>query len=203
MKKILISQAVYKNPSRQEEGDLLDSAIMRLLQVAGYFPIPVSNFYFQKKNINYYDFLFTKFIEELSPDGLLLSGGADIGIYEERDLTEEKLLTWFASKKLPALGLCLGMQLMGTLGGGKLEKIDGHISTNHFIDGLISDTVNSFHQYAFKYLPSEYVITAQTNDKCIEAFRHDKKNWQGWMWHPEREEKFKVTDLERIRGFFG
>jgi putative glutamine amidotransferase len=26
--------------------------------------------------------------------------------------------------------------------------------------------------------------------------------WEGWMWHPEREEVFNPKDLQRIRDLF-
>ena len=36
----------------------------------------------------------------------------------------------------------------------------------------------------------------------LEAIMNKKRNWHGWMWHPERELVFKDSDIERIRDIF-
>jgi putative glutamine amidotransferase len=53
-------------------------------------------------------------------DGLLLAGGADYGVYPERDVYELALATRALERDLPFLGVCRGMQLMNLARGGTL-----------------------------------------------------------------------------------
>ena len=39
-------------------------------------------------------------------------------------------------------------------------------------------------------------------DKSIEAIRHKKYNWEGWMWHPERDKKFNLKLVRRAKKIF-
>ncbi len=69
-------------------------------------------------------------------DGLVVTGGADVdperygasphprtaGWREDRDAWELALLDAAASRALPVLGICRGMQLMAVHGGGSLEQ---------------------------------------------------------------------------------
>ena len=37
-----------------------------------------------------------------------------------------------------------------------------------------------------------------SEDGSLEAMMHKDLPWEGWMWHPEREEIFSKTDLDRF-----
>ena len=41
-------------------------------------------------------------------------------------------------------------------------------------------------------------LLAQSEDGNIEAMIHKELPWEGWMWHPEREEIFTKIDHERF-----
>ena len=198
----MVSQSVYLDLKRRECGDKVDGRVMEFLRAANYVPIPVTNFHIFQDQSGWNKNSLTQFLEHIDPDGILLSGGNDLGVHENRDVTEKTLLAWSLKKHLPALGLCRGMQLMGSLGGAFLEEVTNHIKKYHKIDGQISDNVNSYHRFAFKVLPPNYQVLAKTSDGVIEAFRHAVNNWEGWMWHPEREEKFRAVDLQRIQELF-
>ena len=43
-----------------------------------------------------------------------------------------------------------------------------------------------------------YEILAESEDGIIEAISHKKLPWEGWMWHPEREEQFVTNDKNRF-----
>jgi putative glutamine amidotransferase len=40
-------------------------------------------------------------------------------------------------------------------------------------------------------------------DGVIEAIRHEQFPWEGWMWHPEREEVFNMIDTLRMKRLLG
>ena len=202
MKKILVSQSVYSDSKRKEHGDKLDGSIVTFLRVAGYIPIPVSNFHVNQNMSNWDTESLDLFLKGIDFDGLLLTGGNNIGAHENRDLTEKTLLSWALKNHLPALGLCRGMQLMGTLGGGFLQQVSNHVNNYHSISGIICDKVNSYHNLAFKTLPPEYSILAKSSDGVIEAFKHASNRWEGWMWHPERENEIRLNDVRRTRELF-
>ena len=54
-------------------------------------------------------------------------------------------------------------------------------------DYIFPKIVNSYHNYSISTCPKNYEVTAYSNDRVIEGLRHKKLNWEGWMWHPERD----------------
>jgi putative glutamine amidotransferase len=46
-------------------------------------------------------------------------------------------------------------------------------------------------------------VIARSEDGSIEAIRHTSLLWEGWMWHPEREETFASHDIRRLKMLFG
>jgi GMP synthase-like glutamine amidotransferase len=50
--------------------------------------------------------------------------------------------------------------------------------------------------------PAGYQVLARSEDGEIEAIRHDEFPWEGWMWHPEREERFDARDVNRLKKLF-
>jgi putative glutamine amidotransferase len=134
---------------------------------------------------------------------VVLSGGNDIGTCQERDLTESRLLDYAKTNRLPALGICRGMQMMGAWSGVKLKSVTGHVRTRHSLRGEVCANVNSFHDLALVDCPPDFVVIARSEDGSIEAIRHTSLLWEGWMWHPEREETFAAHDLGRLKMLFG
>lgn len=143
----------------------------------------------------------------MRPEALVLSGGNDIGEYPERDATERHLLTWAAANRIPVLGICRGLQMMAVWAGGNLVPVEGHVRTRHALSvsapqGEWSASVNSFHNWGLSSCPDGFEIAAQAEDGGIEAIRHIELPWEGWMWHPEREETFAPQDTARLRRLF-
>ena len=62
--------------------------------------------------------------------------------------------------------------------------------------------VNSYHNYGFNLLSDELLSVAITEDFSVEALIHKTLKIFGQMWHPEREEPFKVFDLKFMQKFF-
>jgi len=133
---------------------------------------------------------------------LILSGGEDMGVNPVRDETESALLDWAESDEIPLLGICRGMQLMCQRDGVGLQAVAGHVGTKHQLQGALAGSVNSFHCYAPERCPPDYEVLALAENGEIEAIRHRRLAWEGWMWHPEREDRAMLRDIERLRDLF-
>lgn len=92
MKKIIISQNIYNDPSRDEVGDILDSRIIDFVYSMGFFPIPISNYLMRENSLEFSISKINEYLSEIMPDGLLLTGGIDVGLSSKRDSTERYLL---------------------------------------------------------------------------------------------------------------
>ena len=146
-----------------------------------------------------------EWLEIILPRAIILSGGNDIGEYSIRDQTELSLLQYADAQSLPVLGICRGMQMLAHYSGVGLKEISGHagcrheLVVNHYALGVYQDSVNSYHNKALVECPPCYEISALSSDKTIEGITHKSKSWEGWMWHPERENKFLNSDLNRAQ----
>ena len=141
---------------------------------------------------------------KLNIKGIILSGGNDINKNTLRYKIEKRLSEISKTKKIPLLGICHGLQFINFLDNGTLKKIKNHVGVNHKIKSKDNypSKVNSFHEYGIKKLGKNFEIVAYSYDNQIEAIKHKKFNWLGWMWHPEREKPFN-EDLKKIaKSFF-
>jgi putative glutamine amidotransferase len=193
MKTVAISQRVDNHPERREVRDALDQRLVDWVLEAGYLPLPIPN--------ALGDALST-WLNTIQPGAILLSGGNDIGECIVRDNTEKKLLDFARAKSLPVLGICHGMQIMGAWAGVALQPCANHVRVRHDLHGGFAENVNSYHNFALAQCPSDFHVTAQTDDGTIEAIRHNTLPWEGWMWHPEREPEFDQRHMERVRKLF-
>ena len=144
-------------------------------------------------------------------DGIILSGGDDPimtrwgipmhpkarpldPLRQEFELALLEALDARAHK--PALGICLGMQLMGLHAGGTLDQhlpdtlatADLHWDTrSHTVEGeLGAGEVHSHHRQALVDAGAMRVI-ARAPDGVIEAVASDNRPFYiGVQWHPER-----------------
>ena len=86
--------------------------------------------------------------------------------------------------------------------GVSLQESKNHSAVRHEISGVINRQVNSYHNFIIESCPNNFSILARSNEGYIEAIKHNKLPWEGWMWHPERESIFHQNDLERLRSLF-
>ena len=147
------------------------------------------------------------FFKNLEPLGVILSGGNNINKLSDRFKIEKKLILWAKKNKKPILGICHGLQMLAYLDKAKLKKINKHVRVKHSIIDMTKNNiypkfVNSFHTYGLFTVPSNFLATACALDKSIEAIRHKKYNWEGWMWHPERDKKFNLKLIRRAKKIF-
>src|SRR5262249_2881956 len=146
-------------------------------------------------------------------DGLVFSGGDDpitthwgvplhpkaTPLHPDRQAFEVALLKALDERRdMPALGICLGMQLLGLHCGGRLDQqrhsplppADAHGDRRaHEIRGdLGAGTVHSHHRQALSE-PGRLRVVATAFDGVIEAVRrNDRPFYLGVQWHPERTE---------------
>jgi putative glutamine amidotransferase len=199
MKRILISQRLDVVPNRDESRDALDTRWAKILFELGFLPIPVCSELAGKSD----------YIKLLQPDGILLSGGNDLGQAFQRDQLETDLLNYAKDNKLPVLGVCRGMQMLNSYFGGGLVKVEGHVATEHLLEGEWAKqrgytNVNSYHNKAItpQTLAQGFNALAMSTDDVVEAMQHTELPWLGIMWHPEREATIHKQDISLIQQLF-
>jgi putative glutamine amidotransferase len=166
-------------------------------------------------------------------DGLLLTGGRDIdpGLYgqsprhPDRVATPERVASDLAYARaaidadLPALGVCLGIQIMNVADGGTLfqhlpEDLPGSLEHEDDDEGKSPDHdamiepgtklftllgverahVNSYHHQAIAQVAPGWRLAARAPDGVVEAIeRPDRYFCLGVQWHPERMLGSEVT----------
>ena len=197
MNAILVSQRVDEHPDRNEIRDALDHRLIDFCCSAGFLGFPVPN-----RILSHGEDQLRLFAKKVRPKGIILSGGNDIGVSQERDDTEEWLLNYAFSEGLPVLGICRGMQFIGKFYGVELKEVGGHVCVRHRILGDINKEVNSFHSMCIDRCPENFYVLARCEDGEIEAIRHRSYRIEAWMWHPERESVFDQDDIQRLRDLF-
>lgn len=154
------------------------------------------------------------YAEQWQLDGILLTGGEDLGVQDRRDATEQALLHWALQKQLPVLGVCRGAQLLWRHLGGEMTSVSQHVACEHpvywqevarrafCLEG--EDQVASYHQLGLSPLAEADVqILALTQSGQVEAFWHPRHRLMGVMWHPERWRHGAHRDIGLIRRFWG
>lgn len=209
MTKVVITQRIDYISSYGESRDAIDQKLSELVLNAGCLPIPICNNLIIGKNHNKINDqpILNEWLSIVNPEGILLSGGNNIGEHYYRDITEYYLLNWAVKKNIPVLGICRGMQVMVKWSNGVLIKVNNHVSTIHKLNFpnkniYLPKKVNSYHDWGIIDCPQGFEIMAYTNDGVIEAIKHKKFSWEGWMWHPERNKIFTQLEIERIRSLF-
>jgi gamma-glutamyl-gamma-aminobutyrate hydrolase PuuD len=208
-RRIGLTQRADTVPGRDERRDALDQRWAARLGAAGYLPIPVPNRLDDPES----------FVDELDLALLILTGGNDIDALEgarntapERDETERRLLAAAATRGLPVLGVCRGLQSMVHHSGGTLRPVAGHVAEPHPI-ALVAESrwpvrdgrvVNSFHDWGVTPddLGPDFVPLALAPDGTVEAAYHRVLPQVCVMWHPERDPE-DADDLALIRALAG
>ena len=198
--KVVVSQRVDYIETRKDTRDVLDQRLIEWLSKVGALAFPVPNSFKTGD-------LLLNWLSQIQPQAVVLSGGNDIGSVPSRDATETVLLEYSAQNNLPMLGICRGMQMMACYSGASLRRVQGHSGTRHKIISVGTEIdspieVNSYHDWSIDLCPSDYVIIATAFDGTPEMMRHCRRPWQGWMWHPEREDPFVENDIQLARSLF-
>ena len=196
MKPIGISQRVEYIESYNERRDCLDQAWTTLTLQMGLLPFPLPTLAPDPT------LLFTRF--ELQ--GLILTGGNDLGQDIHRDEFETGCVQTCIDRGWPILGVCRGMQLLNQYFGGSLKGVDGHRAVRHELKSdwpLAPNEVNSFHAFTIDRLGNCLEPLAYSADGEVEAIKHSTLPIWAIMWHPERENRLSNKDREIFLEVFG
>lgn len=196
-KKIVYSQRVEIIESYQERRDCADQNIPLFLEACGYIPVPIPNVIQRLE----------QFINTVNPAGIVLTGGNSLVCYggnaPEKDATDKQLIEIALKNGLPLYGFCRGMQSILDYFGCKLENVEGHVAVRHFVNGMWGKfEVNSYHNQACLQVKDPLQITEITEDGAIEAIECQQYKLMATMWHPERENPFRQSDMERVQNLF-
>lgn len=109
----------------------------------------------------------------------------------------EWMEAWRKTDK-PLLGICLGLQAMIILAGGRLQQMDCPL---HGVEGSISNigctsiwshlktpqTIGHYHSWVADsdHFPTQYVITAKDENGQAMAIEDRITQWYGLQFHPE------------------
>ena len=203
--KVGISQRVDRISSHAESRDCLDQRLIDWVTASDLLAVPIPNGLVNFSLAESLPLTLDCWLDEINIDAVLLSGGNDVGEVKFRDDTERHLLLWASKHRKPVLGICRGMQMMAVCAGGSLVEVENHVRQRHQLIpkndncGPLPRSVNSFHNYALEKCPEGYEILAESGDSCIEAIKHEKYYWEGWMWHPEREVPYNPVDRIRLQ----
>ena len=206
--KVGLTQRVDFKEDISEYRDALDQRWIIFLESIGMIPILIPN---RLKNID-------EWLNIMKCEAYILTGGNDldglenaINVSLERDKTELAVLEYAKKLTSPVLGVCRGFQIMNIYFDGKLERISDHVAQPHRIrtrfdksENFTSRIVNSYHNWGIskKNLAIELSPWAYDEQDNIEAAIHEKINWLGVMWHPEREDEFDNFDIDLIQRLF-
>lgn len=204
MLKIGISQRIVNAENYDEKRDALSHEWASFLEKLEIIPILIPNSLVDA-NI---------FLQQFHFDGIILSGGDDIGKNPERDSTEKTIIEYSLKNNIPILGICRGMQLLNSYFGGTISKNpdSSHVNKPHplninadpFLKFLPeSIDVNSFHNNMINQenlAKGLLVFAIDTRDNSIEGIYHETLPILGIMWHPERSQNQINTSL--LTNFF-
>jgi N5-(cytidine 5'-diphosphoramidyl)-L-glutamine hydrolase len=202
-----VTQRVDEIADRNEFRDAVDQKLLKWLVSLGYYPVTIPNI-LSSSDVTEEQTMLKKWLINISPNALVLSGGNNIGDFSQRDVTEKTLLSWARTNNIPVLGICRGLQMMAVWAGASLVKREGHVNCRHNL--IVNDmnngewpvSVNSYHDWVVESCPDGFEVTAKSEDGVIEAIKHIKLPWEGWMWHPEREDDFSEIDNKRLKRLF-
>ncbi len=194
-KSIVYTQRVEIIESYGERRDCADQRIPDFIRQCGFVPFPVPNDPDIAEAI----------VEGLKPAAIVLTGGNSLVKYggnaPERDSTDKRLIELAIRNSIPLYGFCRGMQSILDHFGNELVNVEGHVATRHELTGDgIKAEVNSYHNQACVHLDSDELETVMTSsDGVIEMVRHKCLPIVGTMWHPEREDPYKETDMTILK----
>jgi putative glutamine amidotransferase len=194
MRRIGITQRQVAVEGRDEVRDALDRRLATLLWSEGLCPVPLANAIDDV----------AAYVAALGLEGLVLSGGDDLGATPERDIFERACLAVARERGLPVVGICRGLQMINVVCGGTLDAVEGHVAVRHTVSGSLIDgtrEVNSFHALGVRPegLGLDLEALAVAPDGTIEALGHRHLPWRAMMWHPERDEPTDPRDRAFLR----
>jgi len=134
-----------------------------------------------------------------SCDKIILSGSA---LKNTVTFSQTARFTWLKDCGKPVLGICAGMQTIGLVFGGRVEKCSEIGMTEITASKeniLFSSTFKVYALHNYALVPSaEFEVLAESAN-CVHAMKHKHKDVYGVLFHPEVRNKEVV---ERFIGAF-
>jgi N5-(cytidine 5'-diphosphoramidyl)-L-glutamine hydrolase len=158
-----------------------------------------------------------EYADEWRLNGLILTGGDDLGDDPVRDASETVLLNRALSQGHPVFAVCRGLQLIQDRFGGPVEACSQelHLATRHVVSFMSTapaptlrgtrTTVNSFHRCGIHEERLAPVLSAfaRSQDGVVEGAAARAHRMVAVMWHPEREPTALSHDVLLVRALFG
>lgn len=140
-------------------------------------------------------------------DGIIISGGNDIGQFPQRDEVERWIIQKCIDDNIGCIGVCRGMQMIANHFDFKITSLDSNLHVNQAHDITTHDgdiiSVNSYHSFGLPLQDiSPFTLQAYSADGYIESMTHQDRNLYGLMWHPERPHKSIEHSLQIFRKIF-
>ncbi len=142
--------------------------------------------------------LLTSWLNDLRPEGLVLSGGNDVGAEPDRDVSENVAIEWAMAARLPVLGLCRGMQSL------ECRRVGSWCAWTAMCGPACARRRDRAQREQLPRLRafdcSERLPSARLRGGP--PYRSDappSSPDRGWMWHPDARAEFSEDDLVRAR----
>ena len=199
MRPVLFTQRVEVVELYNERRDCADQRITEFISECGFVAVPVPN----RAEI------VRELYRAINPAGIILTGGNSLQKYggnaPERDKVDRALIEMSVERHTPLYGFCRGMQSILDYFGNDLVQVSGHVAVRHEIQGLEKTIqVNSYHnQGCLELVFGELVAVMKSDDGVIEKIKHKSLPIIGTMWHPERENPFRDSDMEIVKKLIG
>ncbi|MDP4181949.1 MAG: glutamine-hydrolyzing GMP synthase [Bacillota bacterium] len=130
-------------------------------------------------------------IKSLNPKGIIFSGGPASVLDPKAPFCDKEIF----NLGIPILGICYGMQLMGVMLGGSVERAEqreygkNDISLNSssaLFEGIEKDTTCWMsHTYQVTKLPEGFISSAFSLNCPNGAMENNQKKFYGVQFHPE------------------
>lgn len=161
-------------------------------------------------------------LNTFNPSGIILSGGGDVDLAEDRDKCEAQLVDFAVNKNIPVLGICRGMQFINVYFGGALTNINEidpggthngvrehpiqivHQDVRDLLEGIRELNTNSYHeQGVLKEGLGRGIGVFAVFDELglVEGLYHENYPIAGVQWHPERKSSAGALDKVLINSF--
>ncbi len=179
----------------------IDTKLVHFIFKCGFQPIIIP--YFIIKNKGKLKKAIINWLKQIDLDGIVLSGGEDLGKFILRDNTENILISYVIKESIPLIGICRGMQVIGNYFNTKLVKVKNHVNTIHYVHlSKKKFRVNSYHNYSLEDCPENFNIECISSDGKIESIMNKTNKIYACMWHPERNKKFHNRDILKFKKIF-